>query len=59
MKERRYWEEKREKKCRFCEKEGETWEHMWTGCRRWQGIEGCWEEICKWVLVEEGQESCE
>jgi len=38
VKEGRYWEERREKLCRLCGNEVETWEHMWEEC--WSWMEG-------------------
>ncbi|KMQ86810.1 hypothetical protein RF55_14109 [Lasius niger] len=34
MKESQYWEEEEGSKCRICERERETWEHVWESCGR-------------------------
>lgn len=36
VREGRYWEEEKEKMCRLCGGEVETWEHIWERCRRWR-----------------------
>lgn len=33
MKEGLYWKRVEKKKCRLCEGEEETWEHVWKGCK--------------------------
>lgn len=38
-----YWESE-EKKCRVCEYEKETWEHVWDGCARGLADKGGWQE---------------
>ena len=34
VKECMYWEKEENRKCRICEWEEETWEHVWEGCVR-------------------------
>jgi len=34
VKGRKYWEGEEKRKCRLCEREEETWEHIWEECCR-------------------------
>lgn len=53
VRESRYWEEEERKKCRICEVEEETWEHVWEGCVREVEKES-WQERVRDLLSEEG-----
>jgi len=35
VKEKRYWEDGKERLCRVCGVELEEWEHVWEECGRW------------------------
>jgi len=51
-----YWEDVEKKKCRLCEREEETWEHIWERCVRgekWGDM--TWQEAVLSVLGEEGE----
>lgn len=56
IREERYWEEEEGRLCRWCEREEESWKHVWEECRDW-GMEerGSWQEEVGWVLGEEGE----
>jgi len=54
VREGRYWEKEESKMCRMCERERETWEHVWEECGRW-GARGNWQEMVEEVLGEEGE----
>jgi len=55
VKEGRYWEEEKEKLCRLCGYEVETWEHVWEECKSWkEGTGESWQEACSWVLGGDG-----
>lgn len=49
-----YWEDEESRKCRMCELEKETWEHVWERRGRW-GAEGSWENMVEKILEEEGE----
>ena len=34
IKKGRYWVMEKERKCRLCQEEEETWKHVWEVCRR-------------------------
>jgi len=36
IRESRYWEKERERKCRLCKGGLESWEHIWEECRKWK-----------------------
>lgn len=36
VKESKYWEENEAQRCRLCEMEVETWEHVWKRYRKWE-----------------------
>lgn len=55
MREGRYWEKEERRRCRLCEGEEETWEHVWERCREWREGGGSWQEAVRWVLGEEGE----
>jgi len=56
IRERLYWEEEEKRKCRICEREEETWEHVWESCSRWNESEiGSWQEEIGRMLGEEGE----
>lgn len=40
VRESRYWEEEERKIYRLCGEGDETWEHVWEGCREWEGRRG-------------------
>jgi len=51
-----YWADDEEKKCRICEREEETWEHIWERCvkgKKWGDM--TWQEAVIRVLGEEGE----
>jgi len=54
VREGRYWEKEESKMCRMCERERETWEHVWEECGRW-GAVGNWQEMVEEVLGVEGE----
>src|SRR5436190_3559451 len=54
MKGNLYWKEKEMRKCRMCEREEETWEHIWEECLGW-GTEREWQEMVGEVLGENGE----
>lgn len=50
MRESRYWGEQRERECRLCGGERESWEHVWERCRSWTEGGGNWQEVRRRVL---------
>lgn len=44
MEERKYWEEENKIRCRLCEEETESWEHVLEDCREWWEGGGTWQE---------------
>lgn len=38
----RYWEEEERIRCKFCDREKETWEHVWEGRRDGMEDKKCW-----------------
>lgn len=56
IKESRYWEKEENRKCRICEEEEETWEHVWEGCREGEReTRESWQEVAERMLGEEGK----
>jgi len=54
VREGRYWEREENRRCRMCEREEETWKHVWEECGRW-GTKGSWQEMVEEVLGEGGR----
>jgi len=54
VREGRYWEREENRRCRMCEREEETWKHVWEECGRW-GTRGSWQEMVEEVLGEGGR----
>jgi len=47
---------RREKKCRMCEQEEETYEHVWERCTRWGEEEReSWQRVIGRMLGEKGE----
>lgn len=42
VRERCYWKEEKEKKCRMCGFERKTWEDVWEDCVGWSGLGRSW-----------------
>lgn len=56
VKESRYWEGEKLKRCRMCRGGGEeSCEHVWEDCREWKEGGGSWQNAVDWVLREEGE----
>lgn len=55
MREGKYWGEVRERECRLCGGEIESWEHVWERCRSWTEGGGNWQEVCERMLGGEGE----
>lgn len=55
MRANRYWEKEETVLCRLCEREKETWEHVWEDCREWMVEKKSWQEVVSWILGEEGE----
>ena len=49
-----YWEKEENRKCRICEWEQETWEHVWVRCVRGSGEKEVWQENVVKILGEQG-----
>ena len=49
-----YWEKEENRKCRICEWEKETWEHVWERCVRGSEEKEGWQHNVVKVLGEEG-----
>jgi len=48
MREGRYWEEEKNKLCRLCRNESETWKYAWEECRSWKQRKGeSWQKACR------------
>ena len=54
VKEGRYWITREERKCRLCQEEEETWEHVWEVCRRSGEEKGRWQVNVRRILGDEG-----
>ena len=50
----RYWEEEEKRRCRVCEREGETRDHVWEECMGWR-VERVWQEMAGEVQGDEGE----
>ncbi|EFN63365.1 hypothetical protein EAG_05383 [Camponotus floridanus] len=55
VRESRYGKEEERKLCRLCGGSEETWEHVWEGCREWEGRKGYWQENVDRISGEEGE----
>lgn len=51
----RYWEEEEKRKCRLCEREEESWEHVWEGCGGAEERNIGWQQVVRRMLGEEGE----
>lgn len=56
MEGRKYWKEEKKIRCRLCEGETVSWEHVWKGCREWREGGGTRQEAFEWILGEKGEE---
>lgn len=54
IKDNKYWKKEEERLCRVCEKQTETWEHVWEECDKWRA-EGGWQKMVGVVLEDEGE----
>ncbi|XP_024868138.1 golgin subfamily A member 6-like protein 6 [Temnothorax curvispinosus] len=51
-----HWEKKENRRCRICEREEETWEHIWEECTRWKKWDGeGWQDVVENLLGEGGE----
>ncbi|XP_046141609.1 protein MNN4-like [Osmia bicornis bicornis] len=51
----KYWESEEKRKCRICEWEQESWEHVWEGCGTSKERKEGWQEIVKVLQGEDGE----
>ncbi|TGZ50923.1 hypothetical protein DBV15_12006 [Temnothorax longispinosus] len=56
IREELHWEKEENRRCRICEREEETWEHIWEECTRWEKWDGeGWQDVVENLLGEGGE----